>query len=714
MRLKRTEIINKMRLTAKESPGFPSSWYEVPMVRLVVPFMLGILISAYLTWPYYLSVVLSVSTVGCFLVLSYVSVPYKWRYSVGAFLGIGMMLLGITSVQLLDVPTQSSVFDLVKDKEVSFFGQVEDLPSLGTTTYRTKFRVLGVLDSAGKKTAKLYNNVIMLTLEADSVSPQLRYGDELVVKSRISPTQAAFNPHTFDYKLYLQRKQIYYQAYSKSGQFIRTGKRRWSVTALAKDIQLQCVEVYRRFLSEADDVFSVSTALVFGYRSDVSEEVIRDFAATGAMHVLSVSGLHMGMLSMMLVFILGYILPQKRHTRYRGAVVFVAIWLFTLVSGCSAAVLRSAVMFTLLMISKVVEGRKNSYNVLAASAFLLLVYDPFLIYDVGFQLSYLALLGIMLWQRPIYASIIVPTWLGDKIWNLTSVSIAAQLGTLPLGLLYFNQFPTYFWLSGLVVVPLSFVAMISGVALLVLYWVPGVSWLVAQTLYWSVWLMNKSLAIMHQFPLATLNGFSLTIYEVVLFYLLLWFTLVFCLRYDKKSLYLSLSLLTILGISRLYRHIEQAEQHRFIVYAHKKETYWHYIAGKNSMLTSDSLHLNSKFEYNVLNPNLAFYGLNQPLTNKNNRNSNFIALPNWTIFRTRANQNYENLSLPVKVNMLWVQNTPYRFDLEAMLLNLTPQKVLLDFNNPRWQNAKFEQICKKLNISCFNQSTQGAYVQELD
>lgn len=701
-----------MYLSAKESPGFPSSWYEVPMVRLVIPFILGILISHYLTWPYYLSVVLSALTIVCFLGLSYFSVPYKWRYGVGIVLGVGMMLLGIASVQVLDIPTQSSVFDSVKDKEVSFFGLIEDSPNLGTTTYRSKFRVLGVLDSTGKKTNKSYNHVIMLTLQADSVSQQLRYGHELVVKSRISPTQASFNPHTFDYKLYLQRKQIYYQAYSKSGQFIMTGKRQWSVTSLAKDIQLQCVEVYRKFLLEADDVFSVSTALVFGYRSDVSEEVIRDFAATGAMHVLSVSGLHMGMLSMMLVFILGYLLPQKRHTRYRGAIVFVAIWLFTFVSGCSAAVLRSAVMFTLLMISKVVEGRKNNYNVLAASAFLLLVYDPFLIYDVGFQLSYLALLGIMLWQRPIYASVIVPTWLGDKIWNLTSVSIAAQLGTLPLGLLYFNQFPTYFWLSGLVVVPLSFVAMISGVALLVLYWLPGVSWLVAQTLYWSVWLMNKSLAIMHRFPLATLNGFSLTTFEVVLFYLLLWFAFVFCFRYDKKSFYLSLSLFMILGISRLYRHIEQVEQHRFVVYAHKKYAYLHYISGKNSMLISDSLRLNSKFEYNVLNPNLAFYGLTQPLSN-DNRNSNFIVLPNWTIFRTKANQNYEALSLPVKVNMLWVQNPPSRFDLEAMLLDLNPQKVLLDFNNSRWRNAKFEQICKKLNIPCFNQSTQGAYVQEL-
>jgi competence protein ComEC len=702
-----------MNLTAKESPGFPRSWYEVPMVRLVIPFTLGILISNYFTWPYSLSIVLSLVTIVGLALLSHLSIPHKWRYGVGVFLIFGMMLLGFTSVQLLDTPTQSSVFQSIKDKDVYFFGIVEDLPSLGTTTYRTKFRVLGVLDSAGKKIEQSCNNVIMLTLQADSVSRQLRYGHELILKSRISATQASLNPNAFDYKLYLQRKQIYYQAYSKSGLFIMTGKRLWSVTSLAKDIQLQCVEIYRKFLSDADDVFSVSTALVFGYRSDVSEEVIRDFAATGAMHVLSVSGLHMGMLSMMLVFILGYILPQKRHTRHRGAVVFVAIWLFTFISGCSAAVLRSAVMFTLLMVSKVVEGRKNTYNVLAASAFLLLVYDPFLIYDVGFQLSYMALLGIMLWQKPIYATIIVPTWLGDKIWNLTSVSVAAQLGTLPLGLLYFNQFPTYFWLSGLLVVPISFVAMMSGVALLVLYWLPGVNWLIAQTLYWSVWLMNKSLAVMHQFPLATLNGFSLAVYEVVLFYLLLWFASVFCFRYDKKSLYISLSLLVVLGTSRLYRHIEQVDQHRFIVYTHKNHSYLHYISGKNSMLVSDSLRLNSKFEYNVLNPNLAFYGLNKPLNNGNKNYSNFIVLPHWTIFRTNANQNYKAISLPVKVNMLWVQNPPYRFDLEEMLLNLKPQKVLLDFNNSRWRNAKFEQICKKLNIQYFNQSNQGAYVHEL-
>src|SRR5690606_29990590 len=172
--------------------------------------------------------------------------------------------------------------------------------------------------------------------------------------------------------------------------------------------------------------------------------------------------------------------------------------MYAFITGLSPSVLRAVVMFSLVTVARTISRRPSIYNTLGIAAFFLLLYEPYYLLDVGFQLSFLAVLGIVYLQPLLYKTVTFDNWLLDKVWALFTISVAAQLITFPLCLLYFHQFPVYFWLANLVVVPLSALALYTGVAALAFSWIPFLSELVFQSHFWSIWFMNEFTIRVHQ------------------------------------------------------------------------------------------------------------------------------------------------------------------------------------------------------------------------
>ena len=197
----------------------------------------------------------------------------------------------------------------------------------------------------------------------------------------------------------------------------------------------------------------MGAALLTGYREALDEEISLAYAATGTAHIIAISGLHLGLIQKALMLLFAPLLRFKSGLILRGLTVIVLLWVFALLTGAGASVLRAAIMFTLLTVGEMMEERISSLNLLAIAAFMLLSWDTDLLWDVGFQLSFAAVFSIIFLYKPIYGWIPVKSFAGKFVWSITAVTLAAQVFTLPLVLYYFNQFPVYFLLANLVAVP---------------------------------------------------------------------------------------------------------------------------------------------------------------------------------------------------------------------------------------------------------------------
>ena len=308
---------------------------------------------------------------------------------------------------------------------------------------------------------------ILININKDSLDkPEYGVGDRLYIRAAISPLPVPKNPYQFDYGLYLKRKGIYgqlsighYQVLrlQESGSGVRVG-----VSRFRESVQEKLASY-----PFSSDQLAIINALILGQRQGIDREMSNQYAAAGMMHILAVSGLHVGIILLLLRFITRPLSAYKLRF-VRSGLIIILIWLFAILTGLSPSVLRAATMFSFLEASTLLGSKKETHNALIASAFVLLLFDPLLVYQVGFQLSYAAVLAI-LWIQPwLSGLLIIENKVLRFLWNTVTVTTAAQIGVLPLSLFYFHQFPGMFLVSNLVILPLLGILLATGIIVVIL------------------------------------------------------------------------------------------------------------------------------------------------------------------------------------------------------------------------------------------------------
>ncbi len=345
---------------------------------------------------------------------------------------------------------------------------------------------------------------LLLQLKKDITNSTLRYGDELAVRAKVEAIPAPMNPYLFDYQRFLHYKNIHYQSFAEISKVQRLAQNRGNrLMQLAYDCRERCIQVLRKYLA-TDEAFSVAAALILGYRDAVDADIATAYTDTGAMHLLAVSGMHIGLLYGALIFLFQFQMSGSRTWSYlRTSILFVSVWGFTLLTGAGASMLRAAAMFSLFYVGRALQRSTDMYHIWAISAFLLLLWNPYQLFDVGFQLSYLAVLGIVLYYSKIYKLLYFKSKILKYAWQTVAIGSAAQLMTLPLSLYYFGQFPTYFWLSGLLAIPISTVALYLGILLLLIDpFLPYISPMIGELLQIFINGMNGSIRLVQRLPAA--------------------------------------------------------------------------------------------------------------------------------------------------------------------------------------------------------------------
>lgn len=338
-------------------------------------------------------------------------------------------------------------------------------------------RVKGVADTS-------VTGLILVNIPLDSTNQKLKVDDEIMVFSKAESIKPPLNPYQFNYKNYLENLGVYHQIRTTPTHFIKNDNATITIVGTASSARNHIISKLRQANFGSDEL-GVIQALLLGQRADISAETYSDYQKAGAVHILAVSGLHIGILLVLIQFFLRPLkyLPRGRTLVLICSVVF--IWGYAFVAGMSPSITRATTMFTFVAYALYLNRPSNSFNILALSVlFILLFINPNLLFQVGFQMSYAAVFAI-LWIFPLLQKFWFPK---NKIvryfWQLLCVSIAAQIGVLPISLFYFHQFPGLFFISNLLIIPA--LGMILGVGILIIF-LALIDWLPSQI----VWAYNE-------------------------------------------------------------------------------------------------------------------------------------------------------------------------------------------------------------------------------
>lgn len=428
-----------------------------------------------------------------------------------------------------------------KNKRISFTAEIIDTPEVKKSTIKCPVLIRGEGIPTSTK--------MILYIAQDKESRELKDGDLLLINNARCPQPPKVSQGEFDYQRYLHIKGFSGSLYIKQNEWGKWGVgKEFSISREARKMRKKILSQLEQW-QLSDDEFGVLSALVLGEKRLLDKSIQNDYSATGASHILAVSGLHVGVVFFIFTWVLKWILRSMKWEKLRIVISLLFLWIYTFITGLSPSVVRASTMLTLAAFSTILHKHSSIYNTLFASAFLMLLYNPNYLYDISFQLSYLALLSILLFQNRIYR-IAEFRSIPDKIWSLLSVSLAAQIGTLPLTLYCFKQFSNYFWFSGLIVVPLSGVIIYLTLALIIFGWVPYLSDLLATLVDWTLLGMNKSITWMSKLPYSTVVNIDFTEIDLTFLYLIVILLLGILTR--KKFRYIS-SLLAVLFVYTIYR-----------------------------------------------------------------------------------------------------------------------------------------------------------------
>lgn len=705
-------------------------WSPFPFLRFVLALIAGILVSIYFPQQEF-NLLAFIIALGAYIAL-FLTQKLKFKHQLKPVLGvvsvIVLFLFGhILTQQKLEKNKSDHLYTISQKGKINgFVGSISEPVKKTEKSLKTVVSVERVkvdsnwVEASGK---------ILCYFGKDS-TVNLKYADRVIVGSFFNETENPKNPAEFDYKQYLAYHNIHHRGYVKKGSYKVTSESELSFTKspnffiyyAQKARAILENRLMKHFKNKRE--YGIAQALILGVKDDLENEVVKAYSGVGAMHVLAVSGLHVGLVYQVFLLLFGW-LGRKGWTtgKYIQAVLLLtAIWAYAFVTGLSPSVMRAATMFTFITIAKATGKHTNIYNTLSVSAFLLLCLNPFMIVEVGFQLSYFAVLGIVYIQPKLARLFTFNNWLGRNVWEITCVSIAAQIGTFPLGLLYFHQFPTYFFISNLVVIPAAVIILYWGIVILVLSWVDVVAETLTFLLENVIWGVNEIIFALNKLPHALLSGIDISIMESWLIYITLFFLLLFF--YTKKLKLYLLSLVLVITISAF-----QFEE--FIIESQKKEMIFYSVNGHLALglrdgenmtfISDDSLSYNTDrmqfhvyhhwWKENILETELIEFEniVDEKSISASKWNDNILLFWNGKKIFFYDKPFKSTLIKPIEIDYLVIRNNPW-IDKKIIDENIMYKQVLIDGTN-KWKTANW--VKKTFSEKAYNLNTKGALVIEM-
>lgn len=353
----------------------------------------------------------------------------------------------------------------------------------------------------------------------DSASQCLKVGDGIEAYSTIQEPYNLKKNNRFDYARYLHLHHFSGTTFIYCDNWRRAEVNLHNLSVLQR-AELRFL-VWRNLLLDklkcagiSGQEYAVTAALTLGDKSNISKTTKDEYSQAGASHILALSGLHLGIIFGVLVLMI----PRRRLGLLSPIIIILSIWAFVIFVGMSASVTRAAVMLTIYTLTGMFNSDKTSINTLSLAALIMLSLNAFDLFDVGFQLSFLAVLSISIVYRPLFNIFTLENRMLRWVWGLAALSVSAQLGTFPLVVYYFGRLPVYFLITNFIVIPCAMVILYSTIAMFVLSFITPVFLFIAQCVSWFTGLMTSGIEMVNSLPGSSISGLHPSILSVAMMY----------------------------------------------------------------------------------------------------------------------------------------------------------------------------------------------------
>lgn len=698
--------------------------HKYPFIRLLIPFGLGVWIGLNsflsipdsLLFPFFASLTI-------LAVLSAIWLKsYRWRWFFGITISLSLILGGMLIVNLRNpLNNANHLVHQEQQAEGLFVARIIEPPQIRELTVKA---TLTLISYQKQDSLKPLSGKFLAYFQRTENMPEFAYGDIIAFDKKPEMPEKPGNPGQFDYGGYLANRHIYHQIYLRSDNWFKTGFSDLNpVYSLAYAMRDKLLQVMRQNKLTGDE-FGVAAAILLGYDESLPAYLRKGYVAAGAMHVLCVSGLHVGIVFLIFNFLLGFLHRKGWQKSMKTILLLGIVWFYALLTGLSPSIQRASLMISFVLIGQLTNRKGFAVNSIAASAFFLLLIRPENLLEIGFQLSYAAVLGIILLQRPIASVIYVKNKYLAKVWDVTAVALAAQLATTPFVLYYFHQFPSYFWLSNLFLVPLSFIIIVCGMGLLLLSFVPVVSLLLGNALSALIFMMNWIIRWIEKLPGSVIQGLYVNVAE---FALLLSIVLLLVLIVSTKKLRLSFLLLSlgiVLFASFAWRRYEQSNSTKLVVYDLKKHSVVDFIHGREHILMTDSstladefvkgFHLEGNWVESGLTTDPDYFAPDAKSISLNylTKHENLISFDQKLLAIWKDDGACDD-SLSFRPHIDWMLVSGRESEkLEEILNCYDVELLILDGSVPPYYVKAWKQAAFEAGVELYHTSEQGAYIYE--
>ena len=676
-----------------------------PFIRLVLPFIGGIGVGE--SWlPHSIQLSTAATLVlfsgCCILHLLIKKQVQAINLLFGCCLHFFLLSLGWTSFLLADIRHFPNWIGHDPDQKVVLVAEAEALPSLGIKSARFTMLVKSVITKQGK--SQYERGRFLLYLHRDKASlirPGALY---LLPADRLKKLIPSRNPGSFDFALYNQKKNIFHQFYLDSSQLVEfppayeNRYRKWLTSA-----QKTALEAMDASIPGPHN--QLAKALLIGYREEVDRTLLDTYSKTGVVHVIAVSGMHLGLIFLILQRIL--VFPESRYpfTKWIKFLLVVAFtWFFAAVAGSAGSIIRAASMFSFILFAKLLRKPVGTIQSISLTAFILLLIDPNWLWDAGFLLSFAALLSIVLYQKGWSKLLHFQHPLLKSTWELSAVTMAAQILTIPLCILLFHQLPVYFLPANLIAVPLSSLALIATLAI----WItealglplPLLGKFTGKLIEW----MNLGIEQISLLPGALVRDLNWTNHQVLLAYLLLIVLTVWIKTRKQGLLLLSLLLLTGFQTVSLLQKLKQEKQELLLI---------HHLPGKSilTIITGTTAHfyLNrySPTGHRTLDDTRRYLGIRSSQYST----VSFLTFRNKSFFLPRNNNEMANY---IQLNPDYLLLSRQISSIEDLLNNPSSNTILLiDGSVPESRSTQWHTALTRAGYRVHSTWQEGAFCQSL-
>jgi len=693
-------------------------WKKFPFIRLLLPLIAGIILQWYLQ----ASIIVIITALVSFSIsfLMFLLLPLSLRFKLQPLQGFIIHLLLLSFGALIswqkDMRHDENWYGKYYKKGNYLKVRIEEPIVEKEKSYKAEGYVEAIVQNGRPVSCK---GKLLLYFSKDNTINNLCYGDVILISKDLQLIKNSGNPGAFNYQRYAAFHQIFHNVFLKDKDWVLLNDSVTKKTNYLKQFifsaRAYILSVLRKTIDAGKDELGIAEALLIGYTNDLDKDLVQAYSNTGVVHIIAISGMHLGLIYVLLLWLFARIPLINRSKLMQAVLILSCLWLFSLLTGAAASVLRSAVMFTFITIGKNLARQSAIYNSLAASAFLMLCYDPCYLWDVGFQLSYLAVAGISLFQKPVYDLFYIKNKWMDKVWKLAAISIAAQVLTFPVCIYYFHQFPNLFLITNIIAVPLSGIILYAEILLVAFSWIPLAGQCLGKLVGAMLWLMNKIILWVNELPFAVWDKIPSTVLSTWLLYAVVISIGTGLMTKNKRLLRVGSFCLLAFTVLLAYYSWEVAKQQKLIVYNVPRHQAIDLISGTRFKFIGDSVLKEEGLLQNFhLKPGRIALQLDKQIDTIEAvlQQKIFYRFRDKRVIIIDKSMSFEPLAQRIGADLIIISKNP-NISVSQLTMTFNCKLFVFDASNSFYKIEKWQKECNSLNLGSYSIPEEGAFVYNI-